>query len=84
MARAAIIIPIFFLLTACATGGDPVRFVTVCPEPPYIERPELDVLTLKEGDTPDIVIQAHRVTIKKLQKWGLEQEVLLDGYRKEK
>ena len=64
MARAAIIIPIFFLLTACAT--------------------ELDVLTLKEGDTPDIVIQAHRVTIKKLQKWGLEQEVLLDGYRKEK
>ena len=70
MARAAIIIPIFFLLTACATGGDPVRFVTVCPEPPYIERPELDVLTLKEGDTP--------------QKWGLEQEVLLDGYRKEK
>lgn len=83
MARAAIII-LSCLLTACATGGDPTRFVTVCPEPPFIERPELDVLNLKEGDTPDIVIQSHRVTIKKLQKWGLEQEAVLEGYRKDK
>lgn len=84
MARTAIIILSAFILTACATGGKQVDYLTVCPEPPFIERPELDVLNLKDGDGPDIVIQAHRVTIKKLQKWGLEEEAILNGYRKEK
>ena len=85
MARTAIIILITLLLSACTFGGGPkVEYITVCPEPPFIERPELDVLNLKEGDGPDIVIQSHRVTIKKLQKWGLEEEAVLNGYRKEK
>lgn len=84
MARTAIIICVLFLSACSTTGGPRVEFVPVCPEPPFIERPELDVLNLKEGDTPDIVLQSHRVTIKQLQKWGIEQEVILDGYRKEK
>lgn len=72
-----------FLLGGCQfTGGTKTEYITVCPAPPFIERPELDVLNLKEGDTPDVVIQAHRVTIKKLQKWGLEEETILNGYRK--
>ena len=83
MARALFAIIALLSLSACQwTGGTRPEYITVCPEPPYIERPELDVLNLKEGDGPDTVIQAHRVTIKKLQKWGLEEEAILDGYRK--
>lgn len=84
MARAAIIIISLFLSACSFTGGTRVEYITVCPEPPFIERPELDVLNLKDDDTPDVVIQSHRVTIKKLQKWGLEQETIINGYRKEK
>lgn len=85
MARALLTVILLLTLTGCETfGKTKVEYITVCPEPPFIERPELDVLHLREGDTPDTVIQSHRVTIKKLQKWGLEQEVILDGYRKNK
>jgi hypothetical protein len=74
----------YMLLTfsGCSLLQPKTEYINVCPAPPFIERPELDVLNLKEDDTPDIVIQAHRITIKKLQKWGLEEEVILDGYRK--
>lgn len=79
------VILLLLTLTGCETfGKTKVEYITVCPEPPFIERPELEVLNLKEGDTPDTVIQAHRITIKKLQKWGLEEEAILDGYRKKK
>ena len=85
MARKALLSVILLsLLTGCSLFQTKTEYITVCPEPPFIERPELEVLNLKEGDTPDVVIQSHRVTIKKLQKWGLEQEVILDGYRKNK
>ena len=83
MARALLTIIVLLSICGCETfGKTKVEYITVCPEPPFIERPELDVLNLKEGDTPDVVIQAHRLTIKKLQKWGLEEEAILDGYRK--
>ena len=84
MARALLSVILLSLLTGCSLFQTKTEYITVCPEPPFIERPELEVLNLKDGDTPDVVIQAHRVTIKKLQKWGLEQEVILDGYRKNK
>ena len=71
-----------FLLSGCGLLKTKTEYINVCPAPPFIERPELEVLNLKEDDTPDVVIQAHRLTIKKLQKWGLEEEVILDGYRK--
>lgn len=83
MARKALLSVILLTsLTGCSLFQTKTEYITVCPEPPFIERPELEVLNLKEGDTPDVVIQAHRVTIKKLQKWGLEEEVILDSYRK--
>lgn len=79
MARAVILV---LFLSGCSTFGLGGKEVILhCPAPPAIERPELDVLYLKETDTPDIVIQSHRLTIKKLQKWGLQQEAILDGYR---
>lgn len=84
MARTVIIILSTILLSACSIFGKEVRpteVILTCPAPPNIERPELDVLYLKETDTPDIVIQSHRSTIRKLQKWGLQQEAILDGYR---
>ena len=83
MARALLSVILLLSLTGCSLFQTKTEYITVCPEPPFIERPELDVLQLKAGDTPDTVIQAHRVTIKKLQKWGLEQEVILEGYKKE-
>ena len=81
-AKTCTAIIVLFSLSGCSLFQTKTEYITVCPEPPFIERPELEVLNLKEGDTPDVVIQAHRVTIKKLQKWGLEEEVILDGYRK--
>lgn len=83
MARKALLSVILLTsLTGCSLFQTKTEYITVCPEPPFIERPELEVLNLKDGDTPDVVIQAHRVTIKKLQKWGLEEEVILNSYRK--
>lgn len=83
MARELLTIIALLSLSACQwTGGTRPEYINVCPEAPFIERPELEVLNLKDGDTPDQVIQAHRVTIKKLQKWGLEEEAVLNGYRK--
>lgn len=85
MARKALLSVILLTsLTGCSLFQTKTEYITVCPEPPFIERPELEVLNLKDGDTPDVVIQAHRVTIKKLQKWGLEEEVILNSYRKKK
>ena len=80
--RAIIAVILLVSLTGCSLFQTKTEYITVCPEAPFIERPELDVLNLKEGDSPDVVIQAHRVTIKKLQKWGLEEEAVLNGYRK--
>ena len=69
------------LLTGCATTQY-VAAPTI--EPPVIARPELDVDYLKPGDDAGTVIQAHRLTIKKLQSWGLQLEAALDAYRKTK
>lgn len=72
------------LLAGCATKTR-VEFVPVPPaEPPVIERPALEIERLKAGDEPNIVIQAHRITIKQLMKWGLELEAALDAYRSKK
>ena len=68
------------LLGGCCTTQ--VKYVTQkMPEPPQVTRPELDVDNLKEGDGPDRVIQAHRVSIKKLQGYSIELETIINGYR---
>ena len=75
----------FILLTCLLLGGcctNQVKYVTQkMPEPPQVTRPELDVDNLKEGDGPDVVIQAHRVSIRKLQGYSMQLETILDGYR---
>ena len=80
MAKKLILISIL-LLSGCATK---TIYVEVPPkEPPLITRPQLDTDYLKQGSTPGDVIQAHRLTIKKLQQWGMELETALDAYRKD-
>ena len=68
-------------LTGCATEPRVEYRYLKAPEPPVITRPELEVLKLKSGDSPATVIQAHRVDITNLQKWGLQLEAALSAYR---
>ena len=91
--KRALMIDIFFIacviafmifLTACAAPEPEVRieYVAVPPKaPPVIERPVLETDYLKDGDLPSIVLQAHRLTIKTLQKYSLELDAALDAYR---
>ena len=85
---AKIIVAFLFVLSlaGCATVPVPqVKYVTTeCPEAPVIERPDLDTDYLTDKSNPGDVIQAHRLAIKKLQKWGMEEEAILNGYRKSK
>ena len=84
MVRAIFLACVLCVLYGCATKPEykPPEIVYVKPaEPPKVERPELETQLLQVGDGPDKVIQAHRVDIKRLQKWGLELEAILDGYR---
>lgn len=53
-----------------------------CPEAPDVPRPHLAIQDLTDNAGPADVAMAYKLTVKKLQQWGLEQEALLDGYRK--
>jgi hypothetical protein len=80
-----ILVVLAFCLSGCAAPPKPevrVEYVKVSQiEPPIIPRPELDTDYLKDGMDAGTVIQAHRLTIKKLQQWGLELESALNAYR---
>lgn len=71
------VIVLALLLSGCST-----RYIIITEEPPVVTRPELPVLSLKEGDEPDVVVRAYRETVLRLQAWGLELETILNGYRK--
>lgn len=73
---------LLLVVTGCSSLSPQNIIVAECPVPPVIERPVLDIDSLKDGDDPGTVIQAHRLSIKRLMKWGIEQETLLNGYRK--
>lgn len=68
------------LCTACATKT--VYVPVAAQEPPVIVRPELETDSLKPGDEPVVVLNALRITIKKLQQYALELETALNAYRK--
>ena len=76
------IIFLLLMVTGCSTLSPHSIITSECPVPSVIERPKLEIDGLKDGDDPGTVIQAHRLTIKRLMKWGLEQETILNGYRK--
>ena len=77
-----IILTSVLFLAGC---GTPIKYIEVPPkEPPFIARPALETDYLKPGDDAGTVIQAHRLTIKRLQQWGLELEAALNAYRKDK
>lgn len=82
MAKIIATLCLLFILTGCCTPPKPIYIIAECPEPPVIARPSLEVDTLNKNMDSGQVIQAHRITIKQLQKWGLEQEAILNGYRK--
>lgn len=77
------IITVFLALSLVGCACDPViKYVYVPPkEPPVIARPALETDNIKPEDDDGTVIQLHRITIKTLQKWGLELEAALDAYR---
>lgn len=74
-----ILICILFL-SGCATQVRTEYVKAPQVEPPIITRPDLDTDYLKPGMDPGEVLQAHRLTIKKLQAWGLELEAALKAY----
>lgn len=73
---------LLLMVTGCSTLSPHSIITSECPVPPVIERPKLEIDEMKDGDDAGKVIQAHRITIKRLMKWGLEQETILNGYRK--
>lgn len=75
------LVAVFCVLNvACATKTEYVPVMP--PEPPRVERPEIESVNVQADDSYGTIIQAFRIDIKRLQKWGLELEALLDGYRK--
>jgi PBP1b-binding outer membrane lipoprotein LpoB len=78
-----VIVAVFFLSGCAATKPKVmVEYVQATQiEPPIITRPDLDTDYLKDGMDAGTVIQSHRLTIKKLQQWGLELEAALNAYR---
>lgn len=73
---------ILLILSGCAHTQVEYRYVDL-PEPPVIARPDLKTQSLRPGDAPADVIQAHRSDIVSLQSWGRQLEAALNGYRRE-
>lgn len=69
------------LLTGCATKPQTVYITAPVTPPPVIERPVLEITKLKDSDEANVVIQAHRITIKQLQGYAVQLEKLLEAYR---
>ena len=76
---ARLIFLLFLFLTGCAATS--TANIAYCPPATFIERPTLDVTRLKDGDGPDIVIGAHRSSIRQLQKYSIELVTILKGYQ---
>ena len=80
MAKTIIILLLF--LSGCASQQVRTEYVASTQiEPPIISRPDLDTDYIKPGMDAGEVLSAHRLTIKKLQQWGLELESALNVYR---
>lgn len=78
MAKVILILILFLSGCAAQVRTEYVKAPQV--EPPVITRPDLDTDYITPDMNPGEVIQAHRLTIKKLQAWGLELEQALKAY----
>jgi hypothetical protein len=84
---ARIIIIIFLFLGGCSTGQtkiDEVQVpILVCPMPPKVSRPELEIYKLSEKDLndPGKVAQAIKVTLVQLQSYSIILETIIETYK---
>jgi hypothetical protein len=84
MASKISILLFILIATGCASVPKPIQqapIVSQCPVPGSINRPDLPIDHLQNDSTPDEVVLAAKLSIKILQKWGLQLEAILDGYR---
>ena len=82
----AVCLLLWLSLGGCAAQpATRVEYVRVQPqEPPVVQRPELEITRLKQGDDASTVIQSHRITIQQLIGYAQQLETILDGYRTKK
>lgn len=54
------------------------------PAPPVVARPALAIEQLRKGDekNPAKVVKAYKATVKSLEGYSEQLEIILDGYRK--
>lgn len=74
-------VKLFLCLLLAGCGTTKYMSAPLTP-PPKLERPALATEVLKKGDSPEVVVRAHRVAIKQLQEYAMKLEVLLASYRK--
>lgn len=77
-----LIISCVLALAGCSTAPKVEYRVADVPEPPKIERPELNSLNINSSMPLEQIVQAFREDIKKLQATVLQYEKALDAYRK--
>lgn len=74
------------VLTACAgqTKIEQVQVpVLVCPKPPEVARPDLEIykLTKEDMNDPGKVAQAVKITLVQLQSYGILLETVIETYK---
>lgn len=95
MKRLLIIGALALALTGCAATGpidmaqpsvcQPVEVKVPIPippaAPPTVVRPSLPINNLKKNDSPAKVAKAYKATVKALEGYSAELELIIDGYR---
>lgn len=87
MARRTIIVIFSFFLISCESIPTKVEQVQVpvliCPKPPDIEKPDLEIYKLTEEDRkdPGKVAQAIKITLIQLQSYGVLLETIVKTYK---
>lgn len=73
----------FIIICALVSGCTTTRYFSApLPTLQKLERPVLETEALKQGDSPDVVVRAHRLAIKQLQEYAMKLELLLNAYRR--
>lgn len=88
MVKRIIIILILGVLTACSSFSDVKTVeipVAVCAKPPVINRPYLPIYALEDAKNDELIYaitaKSYVITIKQLQEYSKQLELILDTYR---